>query len=73
MTEFHEIAATLGTFPPLTDFEGEEVIMQLGKTSIDAKLTWEEFLTWWISGEMMLQEQNALSGAKLPEHRDVNL
>ena len=38
MKEFHEIAASLGTFPPLTEAECYEVIRQLGKHGTDAKL-----------------------------------
>jgi hypothetical protein len=72
MTEFHEIAATLGTFPPLTKQEGEEVIMQLGKKSVDAKLTWDEFLTWWISGEILLQERGAEEGRLGPAKSQKN-
>ena len=58
LTEFHELAGALGTFPPLTDAEAWEVLKQLGKPHLESQLSWKEFLAWWVSGEVLLHDEN---------------
>lgn len=73
MEEFHEIAAALGTFPPLTEHEIEESRKQLGKGNTVATFSWDEFLCWWISAQLLVKEQGVKDGIARVEHRDINL
>jgi len=51
LKEFHELAAELGTYPPLTEAERLEALKQLDE-DMSGELSFEEFWAWWVADEL---------------------
>lgn len=48
MAEYNQLAVELGTFPPLTQAELDEALLQLDNSK-DGSISFEEFWTWWVT------------------------
>lgn len=64
MKEYQALASELGTFPPLREDELAEALLQLDN-SVDSKVQWEEFITWWMTDQILRQDESrAKAGAR---------
>jgi len=48
MSEYSLLAVELGTFPPLSQEELDEALLQLDNSK-DGSISFEEFWAWWVT------------------------
>lgn len=54
LTELTHLAVELGTFPPLTETEQKEAMLQLDNSK-DGLISFDEFWTWWVTDTLLVQ------------------